>query len=139
MDAIEHLIHVAEDRGDEKLGGIAWGRMATSARTELSALKARVEAAEGLLGEAYAAMRERQHHARHGSTFFCPDCGSEKTEAKPHRSYCGLGKLLSRIDAALQAAREGVVRASDPEWFKTDPPMRSKLTGWNPMSDGGSE
>ncbi len=48
MDAIEHLIHVAEDRGDEKLGGIAWGRMATSARTELSALKATASRAEAL-------------------------------------------------------------------------------------------
>jgi len=48
MDAFEHLIHVAEDRGDEKLGGIAWGRMATSARTELSALKATASRAEAL-------------------------------------------------------------------------------------------
>ena len=48
MDASEHLIHVAEDRGDEKLGGIAWGRMATSARTELSALKATASRAEAL-------------------------------------------------------------------------------------------
>ena len=48
MDAIEHLIHVAEDHGDEKLGGIAWGRMATTARTELSPLKVSASRSEAL-------------------------------------------------------------------------------------------
>lgn len=48
MNAIEHLIRIAEDRGDEKLGGIAWGRMATAARAELAALKATASRAEAL-------------------------------------------------------------------------------------------
>lgn len=40
MNAIEHLIHTAENEGDEKLGGVAWGRLAKAARAELAALRA---------------------------------------------------------------------------------------------------
>jgi hypothetical protein len=56
-----------------------------TARTELSALKARAEAAEGLLREA----REMLDNGRE-----CDDCGPSVTDLK------------RRIDAALQAAME---------------------------------
>jgi len=58
---------------------------ATHARTELAALKARAEAAEGLLREA----REMLDNGRE-----CDDCGPSVTDLK------------RRIDAALQAAME---------------------------------
>lgn len=57
MNAIEHLIRIAEDRGDEKLGGIAWGRMATAARAELAALKAREER----MRKALRQIRDHEH------------------------------------------------------------------------------
>lgn len=148
MDAIEHLIHVAEDRGDEKLGGIAWGRMATAARTELAALKAREERLredlesrqnliESLCDELSRFLLNSDESLLrkvYGDVEFEQKVANGKRVVQGALSDV-LRDAASRAALAPDAGVEDVVRSPDPEWFRTDTPMRPKLTGWNPMSD----